>query len=75
MSPDHHPWVHRNDLVHSAATAVFLNYGDFYPTHQKTKLYDYLIDLKFGTDNYWHKTMKNAKVQKISCSIVGNMTS
>ena len=36
--------------------------------------YNYLIDLKFNTGNNWHETIKNAKFQKISCSILGDMT-
>ena len=33
---------------------------DIYTTPQKTML-NYLIELKFGTHNYWHKTNKNEK--------------
>ena len=39
----------------------------FYLTPQKT-MFDYLIYLKFGTDNKSHKTIKKAKFQNICCS-------
>ena len=51
---------------------VFLNYGGggrgdisqlwgIFILYFRKQDYDYLIDLKFGTNNYWGKTIKNAK--------------
>ena len=40
----------------------FLSYGGaFWHTPQKAELADSLIDSKFGTANYWHKTRKGTK--------------
>ena len=39
--------------------------GTFWPTPKKKQGYDYLIDLKFGTRNNWHKTINNALFKEI----------
>ena len=49
--------------------------GRIFIPHSRKQYYDYLIDLKFGTDNSWYKTIKNTRFQKICCSIYRDITS
>ena len=50
-------------------------HGEMFMPHPRRQGYDCLIDLKFGTGNYWHKTIKNAEFHKINCYIPGDLTS
>ena len=53
----------------------FLSYwGGIFISHPRKQCYNYLIDLKFGTYNKWHKTIKNANFQNIYSSIFRDMT-
>ena len=63
----------KNFIAYGILRFSLLQMGDYYPTPQKTMLR--LFDLKFGTPNYWHKTIKNAKFQKVGGSTFQDMTS
>ena len=54
----------------------FLSYGrGIFIPHPRRQCKNYSIDLKFGTHNKQHKTVKNVKFQKIFFSIFREMTS
>ena len=49
-------------MFFSATGVVFLS-------HTSEDIVEILIDLKFCTHNYWHKTIKKANFQKIGSSL------
>ena len=40
--------------------------GMIFIPHPRKQCLDYVIDLEFGTNNYWHKTINSAKFQKFA---------
>ena len=44
--------------------------GRLFGPHPRNLNKAYLVDLKFGIRNYWHKTIKNANIQKTGFSFL-----
>ena len=62
----------------ACGSCAFLSHeggGGLFGPHPRKQCCNYLIDLKSGTRNYWHKAFKNAKFRKFGCCVFGDMTS